>query len=70
MECHHCKKDFPSLEYDISYPRLITKREEWNGAVPSGDILIRVCAECKKMKGVVFHGPNRGTWGKINIQED
>ena len=55
MECENCKNETDLLYWNPSYPLLITKEQEWRGVTPSGDYLLKVCANCKDK--AIFHDP-------------
>lgn len=55
--CHICQKEINEFHYARSYPMLITKAQVMRGVVPGGDMLIRICSECKEKSEVYFHNP-------------
>ena len=65
MNCDICKKEKENLCYQISYPIPITKSQQMRGCVPSGDVLLRVCDECKRPTH--FHDPET-TKQVMNLQ--
>ncbi len=64
VKCDKCDKEVQDYSYQVSYPLLITKSQEMRGVVPSGDILLRVCNDCKSDRPT-FHNPEFG-----HVKED
>jgi len=46
MICSLCHKE-QATEYCVAVPLPITKQQEWDGVMPSGDQLLSICKNCK-----------------------